>query len=132
MNRFTEQNKALAKLSDNALPGAKTRARDETKAPAADSGRPGRSAQKERTPANASPSGVADSCVVDSHADAFRGRWPHHIAAAKTKWGKLSDSDLQAVGGSESKLAELVRQRYALDEEVACKQVRHFIERCNG
>ncbi len=131
MNRFTEQNKALSKLSDNKLPAAtdmaKDAAKDQTRPAAPEAGHPGRHAQKERTATNTSPANTANS-----QADAFRGKWPAHIAAAKTKWSKLSDSDLQKVGGIESKLTDLVRQRYALDEEVACKQVRHFIERCNG
>jgi hypothetical protein len=132
MNRFTEQNKALSKLSDNKLsdnklPAATDTAKETARPAAPQAGRPGRHVQKERTATNASPGKPAES-----QADAFRGKWPAHIAAAKNKWNKLSDSDLQKVGGIESKLTDLVRQRYALDEEVACKQVRHFIERCNG
>jgi hypothetical protein len=127
MNRFTEQNKALAKLTDNVLPVAKDITTPTDRQAAPETGRPGRFAQKERTSNNESPAKAADN-----QQDAFRGKWLHHIAAAKSKWGKLSDAELQNVGGIESKLAELVRHRYALDEEVACKQVRHFIERCNG
>ncbi len=64
--------------------------------------------------------------------DAFHGHWPDHIQAAKEHWNRLSHYELAQIGGMESKLTELVQQRYALAKDVASHQVKNFINQCNS
>jgi hypothetical protein len=63
--------------------------------------------------------------------DAFNGKWPSQIKAAKSNWNKISESELIKSNGTEINLTELVQQRYAVSKDVANKQVKSFIDKCH-
>lgn len=64
--------------------------------------------------------------------DAFNGKWPSQIKAAKSNWNKISESELLKSNGTEINLTELVQQRYSVSKDVANKQVKSFIDKCLG
>lgn len=53
--------------------------------------------------------------------------WEGNIAAAHSRWEKLSESDLKTSGGDQTKLTELVRNKYAISKESATSQVQSFL-----
>lgn len=64
--------------------------------------------------------------------DPFKGKWPSLVKLAKKNWNKLSHSELIEVAGLESKLVELIQNRYEIPLDIAIKQVNSFIEECNN
>lgn len=130
MNKFTEQNKAAAKIDPNTTTAkndnqAKT-AKDDAKAAASDT-------------TNMSKAVAADKAKMDaatkpaeaSKKDAFNGKWHSQIQAAKSNWSKISENELLKSGGVETNLTDLVQQRYSLSQDVASKQVKSFIDKCH-
>ncbi len=123
MNKFTEQNKAVAK---NDTP-AKTDKNGSATATATETSQMGKA-------------GVADKAKVTTAAqkpaeapkkDAFNGKWHSQIQAAKSNWSKISESELLKSGGVETNLTDLVQQRYSLSQDTASKQVKSFIDKCH-
>lgn len=122
MNKFTEQNKAVTKNNTQTKttkdsltvdmsatkPLAKSLATDKAKIVA-------KSSELAKAPKK----------------DAFNGKWPSQIQAAKSNWSKISESELRQSGGIETNLTELVQQRYSLSHDVASKQVKSFIDKCH-
>ncbi|MBB3168722.1 hypothetical protein [Simiduia aestuariiviva] len=53
--------------------------------------------------------------------------WSSNIAAAHTRWSKLTEGDLKASGGDQKKLTEMVRDKYAISQESATSQVTSFL-----
>ena len=50
--------------------------------------------------------------------------WESCKDSAKARWGRLSDADLDQVGGVAEKLVELIRERYGVSRTEAEAQVR--------
>lgn len=133
MNKFTEQNKATAKTDPAAKP-AKEIVADKAQggtphtAAAADSTAAAKMAAADKAKADASKQKPAETVQKD----AFNGKWQSQIQAAKSNWSKISESELEKSGGVETKLADLVQQRYSLSQDVARKQVKTFIDKCHS
>lgn len=60
-----------------------------------------------------------------------KGKWPQQVNAAKTQWGKLSEAEILKSDGNPQQLSGLVQQRYAITRDVADKQVKSFLDKCN-
>ena len=60
-----------------------------------------------------------------------KGKWPQQVKAAKNQWGKLSESEILKSDGDAKQLSGLVQQRYAITRDVADKQVKSFLDKCN-
>jgi uncharacterized protein YjbJ (UPF0337 family) len=51
------------------------------------------------------------------------GKWKQLKGAAKMKWGKLTDSDLDFIDGKREQLVGKIQERYGIAKEDAEKQV---------
>lgn len=55
--------------------------------------------------------------------DIFAGQWRQMRGSVKSWWGKLSDDDLERVGGEKDKLVGLLQERYGQTREEAQREV---------
>lgn len=136
MNKFTEQNKAAAKIDPNTTTAkndnqAKT-AKDDAKAAASDTTNMSKAVAADKAKMDAATKPAETGKPADaSKKDAFNGKWHSQIQAAKSNWSKISENELLKSGGVETNLTDLVQQRYSLSQDVASKQVKSFIDKCH-
>jgi uncharacterized protein YjbJ (UPF0337 family) len=57
------------------------------------------------------------------------GRWHQIKGEAKRQWGKLTDDDLDRIGGNAEKLVGLVQERYGYARDRAEEEVNRFANR---
>jgi len=55
--------------------------------------------------------------------DLMEGKWKQAKGAVKQKWGKLTDDDLDLIGGSRDKLVGRIQERYGLAKDAAENEV---------
>ena len=55
--------------------------------------------------------------------DRIQGSWKQVTGQAKEQWGKLTDDDLDVVGGRRDQLAGKIQERYGVAKEDAEKQI---------
>jgi len=60
--------------------------------------------------------------------DVLKGKWHQLKGAAKAKWGKLTNDDLERIDGNSEELVGLVQERYGYAREKAEEDVRRFSE----
>ncbi|GAB2927781.1 CsbD family protein [Rheinheimera gaetbuli] len=60
-----------------------------------------------------------------------KGKWPQQVKAAKNQWGKLSEAEILKSDGNPQQLSGLVQQRYDIGRDIADKQVKTFLDKCN-
>lgn len=58
--------------------------------------------------------------------DRIKGQWKQLSGKLKSRWGKLTDDDLQAANGNAEYLAGKLQERYGIARDEAAKQVREF------
>ena len=58
--------------------------------------------------------------------DQMAGKWKQMKGAVKTKWGKLTDDDLDVINGEKEKLVGRIQERYGIAREEAQHQVDEF------
>jgi len=58
--------------------------------------------------------------------DQIEGKWKQYAGKAKTKWGKLTDNDLQMLSGKRDQLVGLVQERYGIAKDEAERQVNDW------
>lgn len=58
--------------------------------------------------------------------DVFEGKWKEIAGKVKSKWGKLTDDDLDQIGGKSEALEGKLQQRYGMAKDEARKKVREF------
>jgi uncharacterized protein YjbJ (UPF0337 family) len=58
--------------------------------------------------------------------DQLEGKWKQYIGKVKEKWGKLTDDDLEVVGGRRDQLIGKIQERYGIVKQEAEKQVDEF------
>ena len=104
MNKFSEQNKATAAVQDK-----KTK----------NTANPTITPATAQTTTSKNKQANASSTTATDKKDAFNGKWPSQMKAAKSNWNKLTDAELEKSAGNEMRLTELVQQRYALSKDVA-------------
>lgn len=61
--------------------------------------------------------------------DQVAGKWKQMKGDLRTRWGKLSDDDVQSVGGQKDKLVGLIQERYGIEKEEAQRQVDEWHEK---
>jgi uncharacterized protein YjbJ (UPF0337 family) len=54
--------------------------------------------------------------------DQMEGKWKQWKGAAKEKWGKLTDDDLDIIAGHREQLIGKIQERYGIAKEEAQKQ----------
>lgn len=55
--------------------------------------------------------------------DQVEGKWKQMKGEAKTRWGKLTDDDLDTVAGQRDKLVGSVQERYGIAKDQAQREV---------
>jgi uncharacterized protein YjbJ (UPF0337 family) len=60
------------------------------------------------------------------NSDQIKGKWHQVKGAAKAKWGKLTDDDLDQISGQMEKLVGVVQERYGYQREQAEKEVNEW------
>jgi len=58
--------------------------------------------------------------------DQVEGKWKQMRGEAKTRWGKLTDDDLDVVGGQRDKLVGRVQERYGIAKDQAQREVEDW------
>jgi uncharacterized protein YjbJ (UPF0337 family) len=58
--------------------------------------------------------------------DQVEGKWKQAGGKIKEKWGKLTDDDLQVIGGKRDQLVGKIQERYGIAKEDAARQVDEF------
>ena len=58
--------------------------------------------------------------------DVFKGKWHQLKGEVKSKWGQLTDDDLDQVQGDAEKLIGRVQERYGWEKERARQEVNDF------
>src|SRR5271168_4998167 len=61
------------------------------------------------------------------NSDQVEGKWKQLAGKAREKWGKLTDDDLQVIGGKKEQLVGKIQERYGIAREAAQEQVDEFI-----
>ncbi|CDO60012.1 Protein yjbJ [Candidatus Phaeomarinobacter ectocarpi] len=57
----------------------------------------------------------------------LKGKWHELKGSAKTKWGKLTDDEVDQVDGNAERLIGLVQQKYGKARDAAEKEVNDWI-----
>ena len=59
--------------------------------------------------------------------DQIERKWKHAVGKIiKEKWGKLTDEDLQMIGGKSDQLVGKIQERYGIAKDDAERQVNEF------
>lgn len=58
--------------------------------------------------------------------DQVTGNWKQVKGQAKTKWGKLTDDDLDVISGKREEIAGRLQERYGYEKEQAEKEADEF------
>jgi uncharacterized protein YjbJ (UPF0337 family) len=59
--------------------------------------------------------------------DTLAGKWRELSGTVKTKWGKLTDDDLQMIAGKKDVLVGRLQQRYGFQKDRAEREVDDFL-----
>jgi uncharacterized protein YjbJ (UPF0337 family) len=60
--------------------------------------------------------------------DVFEGKWKEMRGQVKEWWGKLTDDDLEQVGGKADQMIGLLQQKYGYTKEHAEKEFNRRLE----
>ncbi|MBK8902414.1 MAG: CsbD family protein [Anaerolineaceae bacterium] len=60
--------------------------------------------------------------------DVFEGKWKEMRGQIKEWWGKLTDDDLEQVGGKVDQLIGLLQQKYGYTKEHAAEEINRRLE----
>jgi uncharacterized protein YjbJ (UPF0337 family) len=62
--------------------------------------------------------------------DQIKGEWKQFRGKVKEKWGKLTDDDLQVIGGKKDQLLGKLQKEYGYTKEQAEKELNEFCRTC--
>ena len=60
--------------------------------------------------------------------DRVEGNWKQLKGKAREKWGKLTDNDLEAIGGKKDQLIGRIQERYGISKDEAQKQADEWVK----
>lgn len=60
--------------------------------------------------------------------DILAGKWKQVKGSVQSKWGKITDSDLNQIDGNREKLVGMLQERYGKNKEQAKKEVEDYLE----
>jgi uncharacterized protein YjbJ (UPF0337 family) len=63
--------------------------------------------------------------------DQVQGNWKQFKGKVREKWGKLSDDDLEVIGGKKDQLVGKLQERYGYAKAQAEKELDQFCGSCN-
>jgi uncharacterized protein YjbJ (UPF0337 family) len=58
--------------------------------------------------------------------DEIKGKWKQVKGQAQQRWGKLTNDDLEVIGGKREELVGKIQERYGIAKDEAEKQVNEF------
>jgi uncharacterized protein YjbJ (UPF0337 family) len=58
--------------------------------------------------------------------DKVEGKWKQMKGAVKTRWGKLTDDDLDVIAGERDQLIGRIQERYGVAKDEAQRQVEDW------
>ncbi len=61
--------------------------------------------------------------------DQIEGQWHQVKGSIKSQWGKLTDDDVQSIGGKKEKLLGILQQRYGVVKDEAEKQADTWLSK---
>jgi len=64
--------------------------------------------------------------------DIIHGKWAQIKGSLKTKWGKLTDDDLNRIDGNRQNLAARLQERYGWHQDQAEREIRAFEQQLSG
>ena len=65
---------------------------------------------------------------ISLNQDVLAGKWKQARGLVKQWWGKLTDNDLDRIGGRVDELVGIVQERYGYTKDQAEKEVAKFME----
>ena len=63
--------------------------------------------------------------------DTIQGNWKQLTGQVKSQWGKLTDDDLQVIGGHREQLTGKIQERYGIAKDEAEKQLKDWEDRAS-
>ncbi len=66
------------------------------------------------------------------NADQMKGKWKQLKGSVKTKWGKLTDDDVEVINGQRDQLIGRIQERYGIAKDEAQRQVDQWNEVSSG
>jgi uncharacterized protein YjbJ (UPF0337 family) len=60
------------------------------------------------------------------NAEQLKGQWKQIRGEVRKQWGKLTDEDLDRIGGEIQKLSGKIQEKYGVAKEAAEEQIRKF------
>jgi uncharacterized protein YjbJ (UPF0337 family) len=70
-----------------------------------------------------------DERSVDMNEDVFKGKWHQLKGDVKSRWGKLTDDDVDRAEGDAEKLIGRLQERYGYQRDEAKREVDDFLRR---
>lgn len=64
--------------------------------------------------------------------DTIEGNWKQFKGKVKAQWGKLTDDQLDVVGGKRDELAGKIQENYGVSKDEAEEQIRQFEQTASG
>lgn len=61
--------------------------------------------------------------------DIIEGKWDQMKGELRSRWGKLTDDDLQTAGGKRDKLVGRIQERYGVMKDDAERQVNEWMNK---
>ena len=61
--------------------------------------------------------------------DILEGKWKNLKGQVREQWGKLTDDDVEEVGGRKDALVGKIQERYGESKDKAAKKVNEFLDR---
>lgn len=62
--------------------------------------------------------------------DQLKGSWKELKGKVQQKWGKLTNDDLDTIGGKMTELEGRIQKRYGIEKEEAKRQIDEFCKTC--
>jgi len=60
--------------------------------------------------------------------DRIEGNWKQVMGKAREKWGKLSNDDIEVIGGRRDQLVGRIQERYGVTRDIAQHQADEWAE----
>jgi len=60
--------------------------------------------------------------------DILKGKWEQLKGKVRTKWGKLTDDDVDKVGGVKDQLVGRIREKYGYAQDQAEREVNDWLD----
>ena len=58
--------------------------------------------------------------------DQLEGKWKQVKGSVRTRWGKLTDDDIDVIGGQKDQLVGKIQERYGIQKDEAQRQVEDW------